>query len=295
MADVLDNADADLTPQMRNLMDMPWSEWKLIEQLIAATMDSIMCRNYYRCEYPMVSKRFFRLDKAVLGSGSRSAVFAQAGTACSTRGRGEANSYDVIQLDVSSMDIRTMSAASKGSEPSSVQRYERAAVEHLIELGHRELLYVRNSHKSDGPALRSHQLRDQGFAAAIRSCAVSGLRTHIVDVHGPGADAGEQAIAVASSSFMSFSAVIATTDMVAMGVYRALHARGLRVPEDVSVVGFDNTYFSRFMNPPLTTVDVPRDELSRFVIAALIGPEQSEVLQLPTKLIPRSSTSAPRY
>lgn len=170
----------------------------------------------------------------------------------------------------------------------------RAAVEHLIELGHRELLYVRNSHKSDGPALRSHQLRDQGFAAAIRSCAVRGLRTHIVDVHGPGADAGEQAIAVASSSFLSFSAVIATTDMVAMGVYRALHARGLRVPEDVSVVGFDNTYFSRFMNPPLTTVDVPRDALSRFVIAALIGPGQNEVLQLPTKLILRSSTSAPK-
>jgi len=61
-----------------------------------------------------------------VGSGSRSAVFVQAGTACSTRGRGEPNSYNVIRLDKSSMEIRTLSASVTGFEPSSVQRFDQS-------------------------------------------------------------------------------------------------------------------------------------------------------------------------
>jgi 3',5'-cyclic AMP phosphodiesterase CpdA len=58
-----------------------------------------------------------------LESGSRSAIFVQAGTACSTRGRGEPNSFNVIRLDNSSIEIRTLSAVTTGFEPSSVQRF----------------------------------------------------------------------------------------------------------------------------------------------------------------------------
>ena len=61
-----------------------------------------------------------------LGYESRSAIFVQAGTACSTRGRGEPNSYNVIRLDNSSMEIRTLSAAITGFEPSSVQRFDQS-------------------------------------------------------------------------------------------------------------------------------------------------------------------------
>lgn len=191
-----------------------------------------------------------------------------------------------------------LDVAKPASEKCSVIRVDsrggmRAAVEHLIGLGHRKLLYVRNSNQRPEPALRSHLLRDQGFTAAVRAFAASGLQTHVVNVHGPGADAGEQAIASAYPA-LPFTAVIATTDLVAMGVYRALHARGLRIPEDVSVVGFDNTDFSRFMNPPLTTVDVPRSELSRFVLSSLLGAVPAGTLRLATKLVVRSSTSHPR-
>jgi 3',5'-cyclic AMP phosphodiesterase CpdA len=61
------------------------------------------------------------------GSGSRSAVFVQAGTACSTRGRGEPNSYNVIRLDESSMEIQTLSATLTGYEPSLVQRFDQSS------------------------------------------------------------------------------------------------------------------------------------------------------------------------
>ncbi len=167
----------------------------------------------------------------------------------------------------------------------------RAAVEHLIALGHRRLLYVRNSQKATGPPLYSHRLREQGFAAAVRSFAEAGIQTHAVDVHGPGADAGQQAIAAVHGQ-VPFTAVVATTDMVAMGVYRALGERGVRIPAEVSVVGFDNTAFSRFMNPPLTTVDISRAALSEAVIASLMEREPGRLRAIPTSLIVRESTAA---
>ncbi len=188
----------------------------------------------------------------------------------------------------------------KPTETTSVIRVDsrggmKAAVEHLLELGHRDLLFVRNSQKSAGPVLLSHKLRDQGFAAAVRACRVDALRTTVIDVHGPGADAGEQAVAsIFAEGEAEFTAVIAVTDMVAMGVYRGLQARKLRIPEDVSVVGFDNTYFSRFLNPPLTTVDVPRSELSRLTIRALLNKDPHRLQALRTTLVLRDSTAPPR-
>ncbi len=186
----------------------------------------------------------------------------------------------------------------KPTETTSVIRVNsrggmQAAVEHLLQLGHRDLLFVRNSQKTTGQPLLSHKLRDQGFSAAVRACNVHELKTTVVDVHGPGADAGEQAVQSVLGK-VRFTAVIAVTDMVAMGVYRGLQSRKVRIPEDVSVVGFDNTYFSRFLNPPLTTVDVSRSELSRLAVAALLQTTPCKLQPLATTLIIRESTSAPR-
>jgi DNA-binding LacI/PurR family transcriptional regulator len=174
----------------------------------------------------------------------------------------------------------------------------KAAVSHLIELGHRELLFVRNSRQmnggANGPPLLSHKLRDQGFAAAARACATHDLKTTVVDMEGPGADAGERAIASVFGR-VGFTAVIAITDMVAMGVYRGLQARGVRIPQDISVVGFDNTYFSRFLNPPLSTVDVSRADLSRMAVEALLNraTQTPKLIHLRTNLVLRESTAPP--
>lgn len=168
----------------------------------------------------------------------------------------------------------------------------RAAVEHLIQLGHRDFLYVRNSQRTQGPVLLSHRLRHLGFAAAVRSVGSRGVRTHTVDLPGQGADAGEEAIRTTWGMF-KYTAVVANTDLVAMGIFRGLQVKDLRIPEDVSVVGFDNTYFSRFLNPPLSTVDVPRPQLSRFVVEALLGKLSGQLLPLPTRLVLRSSTAPP--
>lgn len=168
----------------------------------------------------------------------------------------------------------------------------RAAVEHLIELGHRRLLYVRNSQHPGGPVLRSHRLRDQGFEAAVRHFAAQKITVRTVDIQGPGADAGAQAIAEVWNKF-AFTAVITMTDMVALGVCRALHERNVSIPEQVSVVGFDDNYFSRFLTPPLTTVNVSREKLSQLVVKTLIERESAQLLSLPTELVIRGSTGSP--
>lgn len=187
----------------------------------------------------------------------------------------------------------------KPTESAAVIRVDsrggmKAAVSHLIQLGHRDLLFVRNSQEVSGPRLLSHKLRDQGFSAAVRACAGYDLKTTVVDMRGPGADAGESAI-YSVLDLVRFTAVIAITDMVAMGVYRGLQARGLRVPQDISVVGFDNTYFSRFLNPPLTTVDVPRGDLSKITVDALLNKTKQTriIVDLRTTLIVRESTAPP--
>ena len=165
----------------------------------------------------------------------------------------------------------------------------RAAVEHLIALGHRRLLYVRNSQQVDGPMLRSHHLRDRGFDAAIRLLSHQDVMVKTVDIQGPGADAGEQAIVEVWGTF-AFTAVIAITDMVALGVCRALHDRKVAIPDEVAVVGFDNSDFSRFLSPPLTSVNVSRRVLSELVVEALVHPKPAQLLRLPTQLIVRAST-----
>lgn len=171
----------------------------------------------------------------------------------------------------------------------------RSAVEHLFELGHRNLLFVRNSQKHGGPPLLSHRLRDEGFSAAVEACQVPDLQVHTIDTEGPGADAGERAVAQAFGS-IRFTAAIAVTDTVAMGLYRGLQARRLRIPADVSLVGFDNSFFCRFLHPPLTTVDIPRAELSRAVVEALLnggGSGKQRSFTLHTQLIVRESTAPP--
>jgi LacI family transcriptional regulator len=173
----------------------------------------------------------------------------------------------------------------------------KAAVEHLIALGHRDILFVRNSQGGQSQLL-SHKLRDAGFAAAVRACGSAQLRTDTVDIAGPAADAGERAIASALGR-VRFTAAVAVTDLVAMGIYRGLQAHELRIPHDVSVVGFDDTYFARFLNPPLTTVKIPCDQLSQMAIEALLKPaNQSEkqlALSLATSLIVRESTAQPNF
>jgi DNA-binding LacI/PurR family transcriptional regulator len=92
------------------------------------------------------------------------------------------------------------------------------------------------------------------------------------------------------------TAIMATNDMMAFGVLHECRAAGLRVPEDVSLVGFDDVAFASISQPALTTVCLPRTELGRLAVEALLAtiehPQRKGVeLRVPTFLVERGSTA----
>jgi DNA-binding LacI/PurR family transcriptional regulator len=68
------------------------------------------------------------------------------------------------------------------------------------------------------------------------------------------------------------TAVICANDLMALGTLRALRDRGLRVPQDISVTGFDNIKLAQFSDPPLTSVHISREDIGRIICDCLFGP-----------------------
>lgn len=121
---------------------------------------------------------------------------------------------------------------------------------HLHHLGHRRLAYVEGP---DGPA-NENRLRGIGDVLST----VDGVSL----VRIPGGANTEHGLAAAETVAASdVTAVLAFNDMVAIGLIHGLRERGVAVPEDVSVTGFDDIPFARFMSPPLTTASVPHESL----------------------------------
>jgi LacI family transcriptional regulator len=91
------------------------------------------------------------------------------------------------------------------------------------------------------------------------------------------------------------TAVVASNDLTAIGVIGAIHAAGLSVPGDISVVGFDDIELSSFLYPPLSTVRVPRAEIASRAFAALYSASHKQVdhgieYRIMTELVVRQST-----
>jgi len=170
------------------------------------------------------------------------------------------------------------------------------AVHHLLQLGHSKILFVKNSPRRLESELLSHRMRREGFTAALRKVRGDGVEGVVIDEPGDALNAGVNAMRQ-SLRKIPFTAVVAMNDSVAVGVCRGLFEASMKVPTDVSVVGFDNTGICEFLNPPLTTVDIPRRSLGRIVVSTLVNGAEKQApgqeLLLATQLIVRESTAAP--
>ena len=94
------------------------------------------------------------------------------------------------------------------------------------------------------------------------------------------------------------TSVIAANDMMALGAMQEFKQAGLRIPQDISIIGFDDIAFASLSEPPLTTIHSPRTEMGRRAIEALVAtikhPHQTGIeVKLPTFLIKRNSTAPP--
>jgi LacI family transcriptional regulator len=165
----------------------------------------------------------------------------------------------------------------------------RRAAEHLRDLGHHTVAYLAGPEASwaDGKRWRSLREATSELGQAVRRIG-PGLPT----VRGGEAAAGEWLQNQTSS-------VVAYNDQMAMGFIRALQKRGISVPEDVSVVGFDNSYEAGLVAPALTTVEAPLYALGSSAVTNLLAfargaqSQSGQPLVLPARLIVRGSTAVP--
>lgn len=156
----------------------------------------------------------------------------------------------------------------------------RQAVRHLHALGHRRIAYA------GGPAGSWSDARRRDGLAAL------GLDVEVVDL---GAYAPVFAGGVAAADLAlgaRATAVLTHNDLMALGVLDRLRTRGVRVPDDVSVVGFDDAPVATLVTPALTTVAVPLARLGRTAVDLLLGPRDEDVPHtvLPVELVVRAST-----
>ena len=171
------------------------------------------------------------------------------------------------------------------------------ALKYLVDLGHKRILFVRSyfdmGHQE--PPFLSIRARTEAFKNAAKEFRSEGIDSEIVTHWGPGPKAGQLAIHQALDASPGFTAVIAIADTVALGVLRGLQQRGVRVPTDVSVVGFDNNYLCEYLCPPLTSVDIPRAKLGKMVVSCLVknieDREPGHELFLDTELVVRESAT----
>ena len=165
-----------------------------------------------------------------------------------------------------------------------------SATRHLIELGHRRIGMI------GGPErVLCSRARLDGYRAAMDAAglAVEPSLIRYGDFH---VEAGFEQARVLLDRADRPTAIFAGSDLQALGVYDAARQAGLRIPEDLSVVGFDDLPVARWIGPPLTTVRQPLVEMAaaaaRLVLALAKGeqPEQTRI-ELATSLVVRQSTA----
>jgi LacI family transcriptional regulator len=165
----------------------------------------------------------------------------------------------------------------------------RQATQHLLDLGHRDIAHI-----AGDLAHPDAELRLRGYRLALEA-AGRPFRPELVLPGMYFEDSGRLAVERLLESRQRFSAIFAANDQMAFGAAVALHAHGLRVPDDVSLVGFDDLAGAAHVVPPLTTVHQAGLELGRIAASSLLamlgGQTPDEVLP-PPRLIVRASTRA---
>jgi LacI family transcriptional regulator len=169
----------------------------------------------------------------------------------------------------------------------------RQAVEHLAALGHERIAHVAGPQWASTGAAR-HE-------AFLETLAAVGLEPHADAIRFGDAfteEQGARALADLLDARAEFTGLVAGNDLMALGCYDALAERGLRCPDDISIVGFNDMPFVDRLRPPLTTVRVPQREIGTVAADLMLqrltddGDGESQILLEPT-LVVRGSTAPP--
>jgi LacI family transcriptional regulator len=166
------------------------------------------------------------------------------------------------------------------------------ATRHLLSLGHRSFAMIAgltegNDRQRDRIAAFQRCLAEAGASGADR-----------IVCHGFDMTAGARALADIMSRYPETTAIVCNTDIFAFGAIAECRKRGLRIPDDLSIVGFDDAEYASLLDPPLTTISVPAEEMGQKAAEALLTALKTksapQALCLETRLTLRGSTAPPR-
>ena len=166
---------------------------------------------------------------------------------------------------------------------------------HLFDLGHRKIAVIKGQEFSSDTIERWETIRD---AAGRRGIEIGPELTVQLEGDSPSPELGYESTRELLARGHEFTALFAFNDVSAIGAIRAIEESGLRVPDDVSVLGFDDTYAAAFHNPALTTIRQPLFEMGRLAAETLLEMLRSgfdadvpRVLTVEPDLIVRKSTA----
>jgi LacI family transcriptional regulator len=169
----------------------------------------------------------------------------------------------------------------------------RVATEHLLSLGHRRIAIITGT-----PALGCSRERLSGYRAALEMAGVA-FDPALCREGDFQYESGYRETCALLELSDPPTAIFASNDMQAIGALNALRARGMSVPRDMSIVGFDDLEIAALINPPLTTVRQPLAQMGSFAATMLLQlierePLGSSRIELATELIVRESSTRPR-
>ena len=167
---------------------------------------------------------------------------------------------------------------------------ERLAIEYLIDSGHKKILFLGTNENSP-----SNYMRISGARAA---CANRNMQSRdVLDIRRlslPTFDVAYNYIKNLNKNDMNFTAIATINDVTAIGAMKALIERGIKIPDDISIVGYDNLIFAELSTVSLSTVSQNTHEIAKLCVEKIIERKTDESIIIKPKLIIRASTKERR-
>jgi LacI family transcriptional regulator len=178
-----------------------------------------------------------------------------------------------------------------------VNDYEAAfqATEYLIKKGHKQIGMIGGSLEDPIAGVP----RMEGFQEAIQKHNLSFTENHLITNEGYRFKDGKESLPLLIEKFPGMTAVFAASDEMAIGAMSAAHQRGIKVPEELSIIGYDNLKIAEMCYPALTTVSQPLKEMGQAageILVKMIKGEKKEAesLYMPFAIVERQSVSEPQ-
>ena len=163
-------------------------------------------------------------------------------------------------------------------------------MEYLIGMGHKEIGYLRGSYR-----IKAFQYREYGYGRVLEKYGIPVREEYQVTIGTQLDTAYEDMKKFLEGNPKLPTAYFADNDIIALGAMRALQEKGIRIPEDVSVVGFDDIPFGAVSTPELTTIHVYKQELGKVAVRRVLdhvqypGRHEKMKIQISTKFVERGS------